>query len=419
MSKKVLGIVVGGGPAPGINSVISAAVIEARKAGFKCLGILDGFKWLIEGDIRKVVNLEINDVSWIHTVGGSILRTSRAYPSKEDGKFDTLIRSLKLLGITHLITIGGDGTSNVARMIHRAVGDQISVVHVPKTIDNDIPLPSGMVTFGYETARAVGVNIISNIMQDAKTTNRWYIVVVMGRHAGHLALGIGKSSGATLTIIPEEFKVNGKKISLEKVAKIILGSIVKRIANEKEYGVCLLAEGLAEIIDWENIREELHGLIERDEMGRIRLSGLPLGLLVKEELKRLLKEYNINLTIVNKDIGYELRCANPIPFDIDYTRTLGYGAVKYLLAGGSGGLVTLEDGKLNVISLEKLLDKKTKRTKVRMVDVDSESYKVGREYMIRLEKQDLEDEKMLMDLSDVINVSPERFISIFKDVVEG
>ena len=207
-----LAILCGGGPAPGMNSVISAATIEARNSGWDVLGIMDGFQHLIEGQIEETRPLSITDVSRIHVQGGSIIRTSRANPTvRDEGAADpdwrlhACLESLRRLEVDALVTIGGDDTAFSASRLAEAAGGSLRVAHVPKTIDNDLPLPGGTPTFGFETARSVGVELVNNLMTDAITTQRWYLVVAMGRSAGHLALGIGKSAGATLTLIAEEF----------------------------------------------------------------------------------------------------------------------------------------------------------------------------------------------------------------------
>ena len=197
-----LGILVGGGPAPGINSVISAITIEARNSNLEVIGIYDGFARLIEGDTTAVRQLTIPDVSNVHFQGGSILRTSRANPTRNKEDLQRVVQGLKELGISYLVTIGGDDTAFSASEVSQASDGSIRVVHVPKTIDNDLPLPANMPTFGYETARHVGTGLVLNLMEDSRTTNRWYFVVAMGRSAGHLALGMGKAAGATLTIVP-------------------------------------------------------------------------------------------------------------------------------------------------------------------------------------------------------------------------
>jgi len=197
-----LGILVGGGPAPGINGVIAAATIEAINSGCDVVGILDGYRWIVRGDTSHVKSLTIEDVSRIHFTGVSILRTSRTNPAKDAASLDSSVKSLRSLGVTHLLCIGGDDTTFGALKIGEAAGGAIKVATVPKTIDNDLPLPDNMPTFGFETARAVGTAIVETLMEDARTTTRWYIVVSMGRKSGALALGICKASGATLAVIP-------------------------------------------------------------------------------------------------------------------------------------------------------------------------------------------------------------------------
>ena len=224
---KRLGILVGGGPAPGINSVISAVTIEAQNSNLEVIGIYDGFARLIEGNTNAVRQLTISDVSHIHFQGGSILRTSRANPTLSKEHLQRVVHGLVELGINYLVTIGGDDTAFSASEVSQAAAGAIRVAHVPKTIDNDLPLPANMPTFGFETARHVGTGLVLNLMEDSRTTNRWYFIVVMGRTAGHLALGIGKAAGATLTIIPEEF-LPSDRITFGQVCDVLEGAILKR-----------------------------------------------------------------------------------------------------------------------------------------------------------------------------------------------
>jgi 6-phosphofructokinase len=282
--KKVLAIVVGGGPAPGVNGVISSTTIEAINHGMRVVGIKGGFKGLFDGDLSCAVPLSLCDVSRIHTSGGSILRTSRDYPEKVKEKFTTLMSTLKKLKVDCLVTVGGEGTLFMANWIEKESRGFINVVHIPKTIDNDIPLPGNTPTFGYETARHWGVEIVENIMEDALTTGRWYFITTMGRHTGHLALGIGKAAGTTITLIPEEFCE--EKLSFRKVADILSGSIIKRLSMDKDHGVAILAEGISEKFDIEELSH--YEQLERDETGRIRLSEIQLGRVLKNFVKKTL-----------------------------------------------------------------------------------------------------------------------------------
>src|SRR3989339_470266 len=238
---KYLGILVGGGPAPGINGVISAATIESINHGWQVLGILDGFKHLAQGDTSHIMPLTISTVSRIHFDGGSILRTSRENPTKDKTKIKNVVDSLIKLGIDRLITIGGDDTAYTASVIANETQNKIRIVHVPKTIDNDLPLPDNKSTFGFHTARHFGVEIVRNIMEDSVTTNRWYFIITMGRKAGHLALGIGKASGATLTLVAEEF--GNKSVKIAQIADVLEGAIIKRLSMGKKHGGAIRPEG--------------------------------------------------------------------------------------------------------------------------------------------------------------------------------
>jgi 6-phosphofructokinase 1 len=410
--KEIVGIIVGGGPAPGINGVISSAAIEAINEGKDAVGIMDGFKSLCEGDTNCAVPLTIAEVSRIHSQGGSILRTSREKPERIREKFKTIMSTLKAIGVKYLITIGGEGTLFLANKIEKEARGSINVVHVPKTIDNDIPLPGGAPTFGYQTARHWGVEIVNNIMEDAKTTGRWYFIMTMGRLSGYLALGIGKAAGATITLISEEFKEG--KISFKKLSDILVGSIIKRLSMHRDYGVAILAEGIADRLDLDELAQ--YEDYVKDETGRIRLSEIQLGRILKTFAKGTLESIGINITIVDKNIGYELRAADPIPFDIEYTRNLGYGAVRYLLKGGTGSMIVFDEGFLRPIPFVEMIDYETGLMKIRKVDTSSETYEVGRKYMLRLERDDFDGEN-LKRLAKVSNMSPQEFKNRFAYLV--
>ena len=413
MTKK-LGILVGGGPAPGINGVIASATIEAINEGFEVVGIYDGYRWLASGDSTHVKALSIEDVSRIHWTGGSILRTSRTNPAKDDGSLRNCVAALGALGVSHLLCIGGDDTTFGAAKIAGMAGGSVHVATVPKTIDNDLPLPDNMPTFGFETARAVGANIVESLMEDARTTTRWYIVISMGRKSGALALGICKAAGATLAVIPEEFSKGS--IAVDTLADIIIGAMIKRRVQGHDHGVAVVAEGVAEQIDSRALGERERA--SRDAYGHVRLSEVALDDVLLATLKRRLEELKLDVTVVTKEVGYELRCAKPLPFDVEYTRTLGYGAVRYLSDGGSGAMVALRGGKVTPVTLQDLMDPATGRVRVRVVDTTTEAYEVGRKYMIRLDASDFREPR-LTRLAAVAGLSPERFTERFKPALES
>ena len=416
--KRTLGILVGGGPAPGINGVISAATIEARNNGLEVVGFYEGFRHLMAGRADQRRPLDIADVSRIHFQGGSILKTARANPTRSPEDMARVVETLRQCGVTDLITIGGDDTAYSLSQLAVRTRGQIRCAHVPKTIDNDLPLPPSIPTFGFETARHFGVEIVQNLMADAQTAPRWYIVVAMGRKAGHLALGIGKAAAAPVTVIPEEW--GGRPITFQHVCDVVEGAIVKRRFLGRDHGVAILAEGLAEFMS-DDERERVFGADEdigRDEHGHIKLDDVELGRAVRRELRTRFKARSLPIAVINKNLGYELRCADPIPFDCEYTRNLGFGAVRFLLEGGSGAVITFHGGRMAPLPFEEMLDPSTQRPKVRMVDVSGEAYQVARQYMIRLEQRDFEDAGRLEKLAQSAKLSVEDFRARFEYLVQ-
>jgi 6-phosphofructokinase 1 len=421
-----LALLVGGGPAPGINGVISSVTIEAVERGYEVIGFRDGFKWLVEGDAEYHRKLGIDDVKSIALRGGSILGTSRTNPTRSEEAMRHALDVLRRLNVGMLVTIGGDDTAYSGSQVHARAGGAVRVAHVPKTIDNDLPLPGSTPTFGFETARQVGVGIVRNLAEDARTTSRWYLIVSMGRAAGHLALGIGKAAAATLTIIPEEFKE--RPVALDEVCDILIGAILKRRAKHSNYGVAVLAEGLIEAIGQKGLEEMMatgqlgrYGEIHVDPHGHLRLGEIEFGRMIKDRLERRLADLGLSVTLIDKDLGYELRCADPIPFDAEYTRDLGYGAVKFLRsedAGQFGAIISLVGGHLEPLPFDQMLNPETKRMTTRRVNVNGEGYECARRYMIRLERRDLEESHRLARLAETVKMTPEQFRQRFGYLVE-
>jgi len=409
---KKLAILVGGGPAPGINSVIGAATIRAALEGMEVIGVRDGFSGVMQGDIEHVTPLTIDAVSRIHFRGGSHIGISRANPTSDARLLDNVVISLLRLDVTDLLTIGGDDTAYSAMKVEERAAGRIRVVHVPKTIDNDLDLPPTMDTFGFQTARHYGAEIVKNLMVDAKTTSRWYFVIAMGRKGGHLALGIGKAAGATLTLIPEEFP---KPLRLKTIVDTLVGAIVKRLSYGRRDGVAMIAEGVVLDCDPADL-SALHE-VERDAHGNLRIAEVNIGEILKAQAAARLKEIGVKSTLVAKNIGYELRCADPIPFDMEYTRDLGYCAVKYLLAGGNAAMISMQGGHFVPIPFASLLDRDTGRARIRLVDTHSTRYAIARRYMIRLRRDDFEDPHALAKMAATIGVSIEEFRRQFEYLV--
>lgn len=415
MRKKAFAIVVGGGPAPGINGVISAITIEAINAGHRVYGIMNGFKRISAGDHTSISELNISDVSWIHQEGGSILATSRSNPKSYPDMMSNIYNLLREKDIGYLITIGGDGTAACANAIANAMGNDIAIVHVPKTIDNDLPLPGDFSTFGFQSARQVGTEIVKNLMVDAKTAGRWYLVIAMGRKAGHLALGAGVAAGATLSIIPEEFKQ--KDIPLQTISDIIVGSIIKRLIQGRSHGVAVLAEGLAANLDPSTLPELMN--VERDPFGNIRFAEFDFGEYLKRSVRATLTDFGLkDMLAVSKNVGYELRCPPPIPFDQEYTRMLGFGAVKFLLNGANRVMIARVGTSLVPVNFSDFINADTGKSSIRMVDTNSIYYKMARSYQIRLTERDLKNQDFLSDFSKLTGKDSNYILDRFMPIAQ-
>jgi 6-phosphofructokinase len=412
--RKKLAILVGGGPAPGINSVIGAATIRATLEGVDVLGVRDGYEWIMHGNVDYVAPLTIEEVSRIHFRGGSYIGISRANPTLDPQHLESTVISLLRLNVAELITIGGDDTAFSAMKLQERSAGRIRVVHVPKTIDNDLDLPAHVDTFGFQTARHLGVEIVKNLMVDAETTSRWYFCIAMGRKAGHLALGMGKAAGATLSLIPEEF--GGERIPFRAIVDTLVGAIIKRLSYGRRDGVAVVAEGVVLGIDPKDLAQLDD--VERDAHGNVRLAEVDIGEILKRAVQTRLKTFGIKTTIVAKNIGYELRCADPIPYDMEYTRDLGYCAAKYLLAGGDGVMISMQGGHFVPVPFAQLLDARTGRARVRLVDLQSPRYAIARRYMIRLRRDDFDDPHELAKFAATAGLSLQDFREQFGYLIE-
>lgn len=426
MPAKRLGIIVSGGPAPGINAVIGAAAIHALNSGFEVIGFYDGFKWLCADEFdppTHTIRLHISRVARIHFRGGSILRISRTnlldneslrtsqVVKPDPQKVSLALSRLCELGITGLLTIGGDDTALSARFLTDACGDKIRFVHVPKTIDNDVPLPQNMATFGFGTARFIGTGLVKNLMQDSQTTGRWYLVNAMGRSAGHLAMAIGMAAGVTLILIPEEF---ADQTTVQEIADVIEAAIFKRRVNGRPDGVALIAEGLAHRLgNAEELKRLLGYEVPMDAAGHPRLAEIPLNQMLRQELQGRFKARGETLPLVTHTVGYELRSADPTPNDMSYCRSLGYHSIRLFEDNGKkpggGYMVSLVNDNLVALDLHDLIDPATNRIRTRLVDISSDRYMVARAYQIRLERSDLEDPVMLAKLAVQARMSPAEF----------
>jgi 6-phosphofructokinase 1 len=413
MAIKRIGILLGGGPAPGSNGVIAAIALEALKLGCQPIGFHDGFEWLAQRYTDEQHELTIDEVSRIHIDGGSILGTSRVDVTRDPQSLENALAALQKLNIDALITIGGDDLVASSIAVERHSEGRLRVAQVPKSIDNDLWLPAlgeaPLQTLGYETARHAGADIVKSLMADAKTTGRWYLAVTMGRPTGNLTLGIGAAVSATCTLIPEEF--GGTQISLADIADIVEGCIIKRRALGSPHGVVLLSEALAELFSEKEFTEL--ATIDRDAQGHIRVGEIDLARKVKSTVQKRLEKRGVKVTIVDKTIGYELRSAPPIPMDAEYARDLGFAAVRYAHGGGSGAVITMQGGEFKAVPFGDVVDHASGRGKQRPVDVTTESYLVARDYMVRLGPRDFADEGWIAQLAQAAGMTVEEFTGYF------
>ena len=250
---------------------------------------------------------------------------------------DNVLDVLHELNVTHLVTIGGDDTAYSGSQVYLRAGGAIRVAHVPKTIDNDLPLPGSTPTFGFETARQLGVqhrpqpgrgrpDHLALVSDRQHGPGGWPSGPGhrqgRGRHADHHPRGVPRPARAPWT----------SSATSSWSARSSSGG-----PGGRHYGVAVLAEGLIEAIGEQGLPQMdrhgqlgRYGKVERDPHGHLRLGEIEFGRMVKDRLSTRLEELGLTVTLIDKDLGYELRCADPIPFDAEYTRDLGYGAVKFL-----------------------------------------------------------------------------------------
>lgn len=362
---KTIAILCGGGPAPGINTVVATVTKVFLKAGYRVLAVHEGYKGLFSGH-PEIEELTFEKADQIYTRGGSMIRMSRFKPEDKDFSPSFFIR----YHIDLLVTIGGDDTASTANRLTKFLADNhitVRNIHVPKTIDNDLPLPEGVPTFGFMSAKEMGVKIAKVIKAEAATTQNWYLLMSMGREAGHLAYEIGKGIQAAMIIIPEMFR--NTSLTLDKVIRLIISAMVKRRLLGQKSGVAVVSEGIFHFLRDEDLIScgitfdyDAHGHPELSEVGKAYI----LNRLLKERLKQL------GLPIISRpvEVGYSLRCVDPSAFDLTYCTTLGIGVKKLYEAGCSGCMVAVDiDQNIIPVYLQDVEDKNGK-IRTRLVNMN-------------------------------------------------
>ncbi len=364
-------ILAGGGPAPGINTVISSVAKVFLRDGYRVIGLHDGYRNLFT-DNPSTVDIDFEMADRVFSMGGSMLRMSRYKPADLEFKTNFFIQN----DVKLLVTVGGDDTASTANRISKFLAEKkfpIQNIHLPKTIDNDLPLPEGQPTFGYQSAKQEGVRIGRTIYEDARSSGNWFVVSAMGREAGHLAFGIGAACHYPMIVIPEMF--NKTKLTLDKITRLIISSIVKRKILGIPYGVAIVSEGVFHFMGDAEI--EASGIqFTYDEHGHPELGTVSKAHIYNMLLQIRLKQLNIDVKSRPVEMGYELRCIQPTAFDLLYCSLLGIGVKQLFDEGLTGCMVTSDPtGDIFPLFLKDVEDGHGK-VRTRMVTMESQKAKM-------------------------------------------
>ncbi|WP_152285833.1 6-phosphofructokinase [Flavicella marina] len=386
--KKSIAIICGGGPAPGINTVISTLAKAFIKDGYDVLGVHHGYKGLFS-DEPAIKKFNFHRADRIFSRGGSTLIMSRHKPKDSEFRADFFQKhNVKLL-----VTIGGDDTASTGSRISKYLETHkldVAHIHVPKTIDNDLPLPDRNPTFGFHTAKDQGVQIGNTVYEDARTSENWFVVSAMGRSAGHLAFGIASACHFPIMIIPEMF--NKTNITFDKIINIIISSIIKSKIRGIEYGVAMVSEGVFHFMEEHEIINS--GInFTYDDHGHPELGNVSKSHIFNYLLQIKLKELGLDIKSRPVEIGYELRCSNPIAFDLTLCTLLGIGVKKLFDQGLSACIVSANsNGDVSPLYLKDFEDENGK-VPPRLVDINSDMSQLFINHMIYIRERDYEEAK--------------------------
>ncbi len=358
-------ILAGGGPAPGINTVISTVAKTFLKDGFRVIGLNEGYKNLFKEN-PETIDMDFLYADRIMKQGGSALMMSRYKPKDDEFNTDFFVKN----NVKLLVTIGGDDTASTANRISKfleANHVKIQNLHVPKTIDNDLPLPEGCPTFGYYSAKDAAVHLVQTIYEDARTSGNWFVVSAMGREAGHLAFGMTSACHCPMVIIPEMF--NNVEVTFDAIINLVVSAIVKRKLLGINYGVAVISEGVFHFMSVDEI-EKSGVAFTYDEHGHPELGNVSKAHIFNVLLQQRLKLLGLNVKSRPVEIGYGIRCVAPNGYDLTYCSLLGYGVKKLFDQGVTGAMVTASSmGEIKPLYLKDVEDKDGK-IKIRLVNLD-------------------------------------------------
>mgnify|MGYP004448355523 FL=1 len=368
---KSIAILTGGGPAPGMNTVVASVAKTFLRDGYRVIGLHGGYSALFTEQPR-MAEIDFALADEIFNKGGSLLRMSRFKPTDEDFEQRFNLKLFTDNEIKLLVTVGGDDTASTANRIAKFLESKhypISNIHVPKTIDNDLPLPNGSPPCGYNSAKSQGTVICTAVMEDARTSENWFVVSAMGRSAGHLALGIAGACHYPMVIIPEFF--NKTEITMDKIVNLLISCILKRNIMGLNYGAAMVSEGVFHSLSDEEIKNSgIH--FSYDSHGHPELGKVSKAHIFNEMLEKKVKELGLKVKSRPVEVGYEVRCCTPIAFDLTYCSLMGMGVHKLFNDGCTGCMVYVDhQGNVSPLYLKDLQDPATGKIPPRQVNVAS------------------------------------------------
>ena len=373
--KEAIAILTGGGPAPGMNTVVGSVAKTFLRKGYRVIGLHEGYTGLFNPSPRTV-DIDYPMADGIFNQGGSFLQMSRFKPKDSDFENNFNLKFFTDNNIKLLVTVGGDDTASTANRVAKFLEEKrhpIANIHVPKTIDNDLPLPDCAPTFGYESAKDKGAVIARAVYVDARTSGNWFVMSAMGRSAGHLAFGIGEACHYPMIVIPEMF--NKTPITIDKIIRLMVSSIVKRRIVSMDYGAAVISEGVFhELSEAELSSCGIH--FTYDAHGHPELGKVSKACFFSMLLDQRLAELKLNVQTRPVELGYEIRGQTPVAYDLTYCSELGIGVYKLFSEGKTGCMVYVDGcGNVEPLYLKDLQDPATGKILPRMVDISSDRFK--------------------------------------------
>ncbi len=334
-------ILCGGGPAPGMNTVVFSVAKTFLSNGYRVIGLHEGYTGLFHKDAR-IEDIDFHRADSYFNRGGSYLQMSRFKPTDEDFEKNFNLDLFQNNNVKLLVTVGGDDTASTANRIAKfleAKNYPIHNIHVPKTIDNDLPLPDNAPTFGFNSAKDEGAHIARTVYEDARTSGNWLLISAMGRSAGHLALGIGEATHCPMTIIPEMF--NKTEISVDKIIKLTLSTIIKRQILGIHYGTVVVAEGVFHDLAADDLKATgVH--LTYDDHGHPELGKISKSVLFNDLLDKEVSRLGLKVKTRPVEIGYDVRCQDPIAYDLSYCTELAMGVYELFMKNETGCMVYID-----------------------------------------------------------------------------